>query len=303
MHLKMKNCQSTCIDNLKKDIKNNCFDSSGKKLNGYISKWKKKWFVVHDLIELYDNIIDRIEWIPDDNIPEKIYCILNDIDNSPCCYCKKPLQFENFSRGYRQYCSVKCRANSKTWLQNVKKTCQEKYGTDHVRQVKKYNDAVKLKLKETSYFATIDDKTRNELNLKVKKTKLQRYGNQNTGWNDKAIKTRLINGTMVPRELRPEYMLYKQAVVKFTKLTIKHYGHLIKNIEKRDNHATNKDAYHIDHEVSLYDGFTNGIPPCIIGSLCNLRCIPYKENLKKQKKSCKSMTQLLDEYYENDAKI
>ena len=288
---------------MKKDIKNNCFERNGRKLNGYISKWKKKWFVEHNLIDLYNNINDATKWISQDNISEKIYCILHDIKDPPCCYCKKQLQFENFSRGYRQYCSVKCRANSKKWLQNVKATCQKKYGTDHVRQVKKYNDAVKLKLKKTSYFAIIDDTTRKELTVKAKKTKQKRYGNQNTGWNGKAIKTRLKNGTMVPRELRPQYTLYKQAVVRFTKLTIKHSGHLIKNIEKRDNHAKNKNAYHIDHMVSLYEGFTNGIPPCIIGSLYNLRCIPYKENLKKQKKSCKSVTQLLDEYYEEDTKI
>lgn len=298
MHLHEGNCQKTYIDNLKKDIKSNCFDSSGKKLNIYITKWKKKWFDTNNLTNLYSKIIKVTQWIPKDNLQEKIYCILNDIETPKLCYCNNKVSFESFSRGYREYCSVKCRANSKKWVNDVKTTCLEKYGVDHVRKVKEYNESVRNKLKENSYIANIDNTTRKKYVEQSKETKKKKYGDLNTGWNQKGIETRLRNKNMVPIELREPYIIYKQRVIKFTKETLKEYAHKIKNIEKRDNHARNPDAYHIDHMVSLYDGFTNGIPPFIIGSLHNLRCIHYKENLKKQKKSCKTVTQLLDEYYD-----
>ena len=140
-------------------------------------------------------------------------------------------------------------------------------------------------------------KQRREGVKKAKVTRKQRYGNLNTGWNEKAIETRLKNGNLVPIEKRSEYNIYKLAVVRFTMYWVRNHPNLIKNIKKRDNHATNSKAYHIDHKFSMFDGFKNNTPAYIIGHWSNLHCIPYKENLKKQKKSSIIIDQLFENFF------
>lgn len=39
--------------------------------------------------------------------------------------------------------------------------------------------------------------------------------------------------------------------------------------------------YHLDHKVSIYYGFKNGIPEEYIAHISNLRMIPYKDNTDK----------------------
>lgn len=40
-------------------------------------------------------------------------------------------------------------------------------------------------------------------------------------------------------------------------------------------------AYHLDHIVSIDEGFRSQIPPEIIGHISNLQFIPWKENIRK----------------------
>lgn len=65
---------------------------------------------------------------------------------------------------------------------------------------------------------------------------------------------------------------YRKKVRAMTELVCKN----IPGIEKRGF----KD-YHIDHIVSIWNGFKKGIPPNQIADINNLRMIPYKENLLK----------------------
>lgn len=58
-----------------------------------------------------------------------------------------------------------------------------------------------------------------------------------------------------------------------------------------------QEGYHLDHIVSIYDGFKNNIDPSIIAHYTNLRYIPAKENLTKNKKSDKTIETLKEEYY------
>lgn len=53
-------------------------------------------------------------------------------------------------------------------------------------------------------------------------------------------------------------------------------SHLIPGIEKRGF----KD-HHIDHTTSIWRGYKEGIPAELIGSLSNLRMLPYRENMAK----------------------
>lgn len=57
----------------------------------------------------------------------------------------------------------------------------------------------------------------------------------------------------------------------------------IQNLESFDKRGpTGKDgAFHLDHIYPITQGFENKIPPEIIGHICNLRFIPWKENISK----------------------
>lgn len=46
-----------------------------------------------------------------------------------------------------------------------------------------------------------------------------------------------------------------------------------------------RDGFHLDHQLSIYDGFSESIPPFIVGHWTNLWLMPKTENLKKNRHS------------------
>ena len=101
------------------------------------------------------------------------------------------------------------------------------------------------------------------------------------------------------RKNRPanEMSEYRRFVTFYTRLSIKNYGHTLENIDLRCNHAENKNAYHIDHMLSVYEGFHRNIPPYIIGSIHNLKVIPWRENISKSSSSSISEEELFNRFY------
>lgn len=292
-----QSCQKNCTLNYLEIIKNKCFESNNKFFNKNIKRLKRDWFILHDIEFLYDYIINSTLFVVNDNIIEKLYCVYNKITNNIKCLCGNIVKFENASSGYRKYCSVKCRANDpKIWKQ-YKSTMVSIYGYDHPTKVPHLVLSKKEKLKDHGYLVTLNAQDKIKNIEKAKNTRFIRYGNKNVGWNSKAIATRIKNKTLVPENLRESFQLYTLAVKRFTKESIKNFPEKIDNIEKRDNHAKNPNAYHIDHKLSKFDGFNNNIPPFIIGHWTNLRCIPFIENLKKQKTSIISTDELLENFY------
>ena len=101
------------------------------------------------------------------------------------------------------------------------------------------------------------------------------------------------------RKNRPanEMSEYRRFVTFYTRLSIKNYGQTLENIDLRCNHAENKNAYHIDHMLSVYEGFHRNIPPYIIGSIHNLKVIPWRENISKSSSSSISEEELFNRFY------
>lgn len=66
---------------------------------------------------------------------------------------------------------------------------------------------------------------------------------------------------------------YKAAVWKLTELQPLH---LLPNIEKRAFRG-----WHIDHVLSIMEGYRRGLPAETIAHISNLRMLPAKENLNK----------------------
>lgn len=54
--------------------------------------------------------------------------------------------------------------------------------------------------------------------------------------------------------------------------------------------------YHIDHKLSIYDGFQFNLPPNIVGSKYNLEMLTYSENTSKGKKSVLNPEELISKF-------
>lgn len=102
-------------------------------------------------------------------------------------------------------------------------------------------------------------------------------------------KTGELNGNFTPLEQKTDWDRYQHLVWYYTNqnnLTI------LEGYENRGRIDINKNAYHLDHIVSITDGFNNKIDPKIIGSIYNLRFIPANENMKKKQHSDMTIEQL-----------
>ena len=112
---------------------------------------------------------------------------------------------------------------------------------------------------------------------KAKQTLLEKDPDYYSKWSAKILATKLKNGYISSinefSETRRAYMLYKNAVIKFTK---RNDPSSLPNSEKRGKHS-----YHLDHIFPTSLGFLLNIPPELIGSIDNLRFIKAKINRKK----------------------
>jgi hypothetical protein len=55
--------------------------------------------------------------------------------------------------------------------------------------------------------------------------------------------------------------------------------------------------HHIDHQLSIYDGFAENIPPYILGHWTNLHMLSAKDNISKNKKSVINSSTLFKNYF------
>lgn len=107
-----------------------------------------------------------------------------------------------------------------------------------------------------------------------------------------------INGFIKSNDEKTKKDAYYDAVAKYTKESwLSHFYKINPNKLKRSFHA-----YHLDHIYSIIDGFNNNVDPEIIGHWTNLQLLPKMKNIKKQRRSDKTLEQLLEDfnYYENN---
>lgn len=259
--------------------------------NGSTNPWiyRSHYVAANNLESLLCDVINSTQFVTSGRLDERIYCILHDITQVPTCYCGTPLKFKRFLLGYAEYCSVKCRANSTKWQQQVASSNLEKYGVTHVAQLSNERDKRSNRMKQ---IRPSMDMKKAACNRRATIERLYGKG-YNAGWTDKAIQTRVNNGNMVPVELRDEYRDYYDTVVRITN---KQDLSTLTNIEKRGVIGKDDDAHHIDHMFSIYDGFMNDVPADIIGNICNLHCIPGSANIKKRNNSWITLKELYDRY-------
>jgi len=105
-------------------------------------------------------------------------------------------------------------------------------------------------------------------------------------YSNKQTNTKLARGQITDPMLKTDYELYRRAVWRFSNRSYKKY--LFE--QKRDRHN------HLDHVLSIVDGFNNKVPPEVMGSVHNLRIIDGQANRHKSYRSEITVSQLLERF-------
>ena len=109
-------------------------------------------------------------------------------------------------------------------------------------------------------------------------------------YSDKQTNTKVARGQITDPKLKTDYELYRRAVWRFSNRSYKTY--LFE--QKRDRHN------HLDHVLSIVDGFNNNVPPEVMGSVHNLRIMDGQANRHKSYRSELTVAELLERYKRND---
>lgn len=104
---------------------------------------------------------------------------------------------------------------------------------------------------------------------------------------EKIIKSKLAQSKSVSDpKYKKEFDLYKRSVWRHSNRTYKKY--MYEQQRDRQNH--------LDHIVSIVDGFKNNIDPKVMGSIYNLRIVSGNSNRRKSYKSDQSPEELIRKY-------
>ena len=130
----------------------------------YKRKYPDKYKIIFDL--------------PGHTWPEKIYLYNNHLSTPPKCpVCGKPVKFISRIKGYQEYCSIKCLANSPKVKGKAKQTMVERYGVENPFQ----SEGIRKKAKQTMVerYGVENPSQSNEIKEKKKQTCLEHLGVEN----------------------------------------------------------------------------------------------------------------------------
>lgn len=275
-----------------------------------------KWLSKNNL-ELYTSIIDwcdNIIIIKNLEFNKKVYHYVNNLQEVPTCLkCGNNVKFKRFRDGYQPYCTLKCQKScsiaKKNWLESWK------LGNSNNEHIFKRNETVIEKYGDfQSYFKHSNDRkiesclekygveyvTQTESYKKKRKETLkEKYGSENYNNPNKTKHTRINNRTQFDDSVVDDFLSYKRVVVNRT-MTIYRNNRTIINPNNLKRGIKN---YHIDHKISIKEGFLNNIPIEIITHPSNLEMIYYMDNLKKQYDCSISQEKLLEDIINFDKEI
>jgi len=158
-------------DKMKNEIKKKIKELNILKLYGFFKKKENSKYK--------EFVLENTRNIDTENFMERLYLFYNGYIEKQICSninCNNFVQFLSFSKGYREYCSVKCKNSSKLNKEKIKKTNLKKYGVENPFSSNKIKEKIKQsnlkKYGETNYTKT------EEYKEKVRKTLFNKY-NQN----------------------------------------------------------------------------------------------------------------------------
>lgn len=182
------------IEELKEWCRDNLFRTNGK-IN--INQVRKDYKFYKENIDIFNQIEELVN-ISEDRLARKIYCLLDDVFETPKCYCRKDNKYNHGTNKYSTYCSSRCASKhpdvrskrSESVKQAFinrgdeivtmnKATMLERYGDENYRNSKK--------ALETWHNNT--DEYKLEVKLKRQETKLEKYGDRFYHNSEKAQET------------------------------------------------------------------------------------------------------------------
>lgn len=164
------------------------------------------------------------------------------------------------------------------------------------------NDNLKEIIRVEKFKKTVSKVNANGEKLSVSISKKAAETKRNTIINGKSVlehqiiktkNTKITKGIQMPDENISPFHLYRKTV---HRLSSKEPLHTLENVNLRGHF--NNNGYHLDHILSIKDGFRFGIPPEIIASIVNLRFVPAIENYSKGGKSDQLLGDLIRKYFE-----
>lgn len=131
---------------------------------------KKEYPEFYQYIE--NNYPKDLQW------KQKLYWFYHNINSTPICpICNKPVNFLDFLRGYRTYCSCQCANKDPLYKDKIHQSVLLKYGVNNVFQ----NKEIQTKYKQTmltKHGVDNPNKLKTTRN-KAKQTNLKKYGVEN----------------------------------------------------------------------------------------------------------------------------
>lgn len=255
------------------------------------------------------------------NISSKKYYDEFCLISNKCIVCKKETTFINLNLGYKKTCSYKCSAilkrkklknDPEKFQKFIKKVKENQSNVWNETSDDKKNEIflkISISLKNNNKKLTKEELSQkygwlNKLNYQERLRKVNEITNNLTEFYknatdenkesiiEKRIRTRIKNGNCMNRSDTSEFINYKNLVRKLSEKTYKKYKKTINPL----NYKRGRTTYHLDHIVSIFDGFINDIDPNVISSQYNLRVITYKENCSKNYHSNMNIEKLISMY-------
>ena len=170
-----------------------------------------------------------------------------------------------------------------TWCQN--------YGTDNPGAA----EEIKNKIRQTfqQNYGTDNPFAAEEIQEKIRDTLMTRYGVDHCSKYDvthrKQVEAKVgMDYDYYYNEYLPAFESYRRKVWAVTK------KQPLETLENFDKRGRGNNGYHVDHIVSISDGFKNNIEPEIIGNIKNLRMLLERENVSKGTRSDMEINELLE---------
>ena len=234
--------------------------------------------------------------------------------NNTCLVCHNEVPFISALKGYKRYCSKSC--CTKASLSKMQATCLERYGVCNPMYKAEFkaktNTPESIAKSKAQVIKTCLERygvcnpmqvpihratlARNNLkrygttcNLLIPEIERYRALKQHKDAYARYLAKNYPDFKEYQENIKRDYTLYRKLVMHFTR------ANDVSTLEHYDERGVK--GYHLDHCLSVKEGFEQGIPAHIIGSLANLKFIRASENLKKGRGSSTSKAQLFGAYY------
>lgn len=270
----------------------------------------------------YPDIWECVMSAPGIKPKEKLFNYVNSNECVKRCTCGAPCKWHsnNTINGYTKYCSTSCSTKATKEIrhlkieakrdqinQKFKETCMTRYGVPHFWSCQMIKDKTKTTVREKygvdhmSQHESVKQKIKNTLvdrynvtnasQIETAKTKrvqtmqqngfLDEDGHHTTKLNDKIRATKVARGSWFDRDdtrLISSFKKYKRHIRYLTNKNL-HEQKRYDLLETRNNQN------HIDHMLSIKDGFLQKIPAWCIAHIVNLRMLSHADNIAKGSKS------------------